>query len=85
MRKLTIFIRFTCYSAGDKIEKKEMGRACGAYGEGRGIYRFLVGKHQGKSPLERPGHRREDNFNIDLQEVTYGGMDWTELAQDRDS
>jgi len=53
-------------------------------GEGRGMYRVLVGKAEGKRPLGRPRHRWEDNIKMDLQEVGCGGMDWIELAQDRD-
>jgi len=53
-------------------------------GEGRGVYRVLVGKPEGKRPLGRPRRRWEDNIKIDLQEVGCGGMDWIELAQDRD-
>jgi len=53
-------------------------------GEGRGVYRVLVGKPEGKRPLGRPRLRWEDNVKMDLQEVGYGGMDWIELAQDRD-
>ena len=45
---------------------------------------FLVGKHEGKRPLGRPRHRWEDNIKMNLQEVVRRGMDWTELAQDRD-
>jgi hypothetical protein len=52
-------------------------------GEGRGIYRVLLGKSEGKRPLGRPRHRWEDNIKMDLQEVGCGGMDWIELAQDR--
>ena len=52
-------------------------------GEGRGLHRFLVGKPEGKRPLERPRRRWEDNINMDHQEVG-GGGDWMELAQDRD-
>jgi hypothetical protein len=53
-------------------------------GEGRGVYRVLVGKPEGKRPLETPRRRWEDNIKMDLQEVGCGGMDWIELAQDRD-
>jgi hypothetical protein len=53
-------------------------------GEGRGVYRVLVGKPEGKRPLGRPRRRWEDNIKADLQEVGFGGMDWIELAQDRD-
>jgi len=53
-------------------------------GERRGVYRVLVGKPEGKRPLERPRRRWENNIKMDLQEVRRGGMDWIELAQDRD-
>jgi len=48
------------------------------------VYRVLVGRHEGKRPLGRPRRRWEDNIKMDLQEVGCGGMDWIELAQDRD-
>ena len=53
-------------------------------GERRGVYRCLVGKPEGKKPLGRPRCRWEDNNKVDLQGVGYGGVDWIELAQDRD-
>ena len=65
------------------MERNEMGGACGAYGEGRGLHRVLVGKPEGKRPLGRPRLRWEDNIKMDLREVGRRG-DWMELAQDRD-
>jgi hypothetical protein len=54
-------------------------------GKRRGEYRFLVGNPEGKTPLGRLGRRWEDNIKIDLQEVRCGDMDWSDVAQDRDS
>jgi len=53
-------------------------------GEGRGVYRVLVGKPEGKRLLGRPRRGWENNIKINLQEVGCGGTDWIELAQDRD-
>ena len=53
-------------------------------GEGRGVYRVLVGKPEGKRPLGRARRRWEDNIKMYLQEVGCGGVNWIELAQDRD-
>jgi hypothetical protein len=53
-------------------------------GEQRTAYRILVGKPEGKRPLERPRHSRVDNIKMGLREIGWGGMDWINLAQDRD-
>jgi hypothetical protein len=53
-------------------------------GEGRGVYRVLVGKPEGKRPLGRPRSRWEDNVRMALQEVGCGCDEWIGLAQDRD-
>jgi len=52
--------------------------------ESRGVYRFLVGKPEGKMPFGRLRRRWDDNNKMDLQEVGCGGMDWIELTVDRD-
>ena len=49
--------------------------------EWRGVHKVLVGKPEGKRPLERPRRRWEDNIKMDLQEVGRGCGDWVELAQ----
>jgi len=54
-------------------------------GEGRGLYRVLVGKPEGKRPLGRRKRRWDDTIKMDFQEVECGGMEWIELAQDTDS
>jgi len=53
-------------------------------GESRGVYRVLVGRPEGRRPLGRHRHRWDDNINMDLRKVGCGGIDWIELAQDRD-
>jgi hypothetical protein len=57
-----------------------MGRACSTNGEKRNPYRILVGKR----PLGRPRRRWVDNIKMDLRETEWDGMNWIDLAQDRD-
>jgi hypothetical protein len=52
-------------------------------GEGRSVYRVLVGRPEGKRPLGRPRHRWEDNIKMDLREIGTDGMDCIWLSQDR--
>jgi hypothetical protein len=51
--------------------------------EGRGAYRILVGRPEGRRPIGRPRLRWEDNIKIDLQEVGWEDVDWIDMAQDR--
>jgi len=53
-------------------------------GNRRIAHRFMLGRPEGKGPLGRPTHRWEENIKTELREVELGGMDWIELAQDRD-
>jgi hypothetical protein len=47
-------------------------------------YRILVGKPEGKRPLGRRRDRWVDNIKMDLREIRWDGLDWIDLAQDRD-
>jgi hypothetical protein len=52
--------------------------------EKRNAYRSFVGKPEGKRPLGRPRHMREDTIKMDLRQIGWVGMDWIHLSQDRD-
>jgi hypothetical protein len=47
-------------------------------------YRNLVGEPEGKSALGRATRKWENNIKMDLREIGWGGLDWNDLAQDRD-
>jgi hypothetical protein len=66
------------------VKENEMGRACSTNVEQRNAYRILVGNPEGKRPLRRPRPRWVDNIKMDLREIGWDGMDWIDLAQDRD-
>jgi hypothetical protein len=53
-------------------------------GEKRNAYRILVGKPEGKRPLGRRRRRWVDNIKMVLREIGWDGMDWIDLAQDKD-
>jgi hypothetical protein len=53
-------------------------------GEKRNTYRIVMGKPDGKSPLGRTRHRWVDNITVGLGEIGWDGVDWIDLAQDRD-
>jgi hypothetical protein len=52
-------------------------------GDGRGVYRVLVGRPEGKRPLGRPRRRWEDNIKMGLKEIMIDGATWIRLAQDK--
>jgi hypothetical protein len=66
------------------VKDDEMGMACSMNGEKRNSYKTLAGKPEGKKPLGRLRSRWVDNIKIDLREIGWYGMDWIDVAQDRD-
>jgi hypothetical protein len=66
-----------------KSRRMRWARHVARMGEGRGAYRVLVGRPEGKRPLGRPRRRWEDNIKMDLREIGIDGTNWILLAQDR--
>jgi hypothetical protein len=63
------------------MKEDEVGLTCGTHG--RGVFRVLVGRPEGKRPLGKPMRRREDNTKMGLRERGIDGANWIRLAQDR--
>jgi hypothetical protein len=61
-----------------------MGGACSTNGDKRNAHRILVGKPEGKIPLGRPISRSVDNIKMGRREIGWDGVDWIDMAQDRD-
>jgi hypothetical protein len=59
-------------------------QGCSTYGEKRNARRSLVKKSEVKRKLGRPRYKWEDNIKMYLREIGWSGMDWIDLAQDRD-
>jgi hypothetical protein len=76
------------YSSPNIVRVIKLRRMMGAghmarMGEGRGVYRVLVGRSEGKRPLGRPRRKWKDNIKMDLREVGIDGANWIQLSQDR--
>jgi hypothetical protein len=65
------------------MKEDEVGGTCSMHGEGRSVYRVLVGSSKGKRTLGRPRHRWEDNIKMDVRGIGIDGVNWIQLAQDR--
>jgi hypothetical protein len=88
-RKLHTGELHNLYSSPDIIKQIKSRRMRWAghvahVGEGRNVYRVLVGKPEGKRPLERPRRRWEDGIKMYFREIGWGSMEWIRLAHDRD-
>jgi hypothetical protein len=67
-----------------KLRRMKWAGHVARMGEGREVYRVLVGKSEGKIPLGRPRRRLEDGIRMDLREIGWGNTEWIQLAQGRD-
>jgi hypothetical protein len=88
-RKLHCGELHNLYSSPDIIRQIKSRRMSWAgsvvrVAKGRKVYRVLVGKPEGKKPLERPRHRWKNGNKMDLREINWAGMEWIQLAQGRD-
>jgi hypothetical protein len=77
-------IHFAKYNQNDQVKENDIGRACSTNEEKRNAYRLSAGKPERKRRLGLPRHRWVNNIKMDLREVELGGMDWTDLVQDKD-
>jgi hypothetical protein len=66
-----------------KSRRMRWARHVARMGEGRGLYRILVGRPKGKRPLGRRRRRKEDNIKMNLREIGIDGANWIRLAQDK--
>jgi hypothetical protein len=72
------------YNENDEVMRMRWAGHVARMGDKWNAYRILMGKPEGKRPLGRPRHRLVRNIKIDLREIGWDGMDWINLAQDRD-
>jgi hypothetical protein len=68
----------------DQVKEDVICRVFSTNGEKENAYRILLGKPEVKRSLRRPRSRWVDNIKMDLREIEWNGMDWIDLAQDRD-
>jgi hypothetical protein len=88
-KRLHNYELYDLYSSPNIIRLIKSGRMRWAglvarVGDRRGAYRVLVGRPEGNIPLARPKRRWENNIKMYLQEVGCKGMDWIDVAQDKD-
>jgi hypothetical protein len=67
-----------------KSRRVRWGEYAASMGEMRNAYKNMVGRPERKMQFGTPRHRWEDNIKMDLREIRFGGVDWMNLAQERD-
>jgi hypothetical protein len=72
------------YASSSRIRRMRWAKHVTRMADKRNAYSILVGNPEGKRPLKRQRCRWVNNIKLDLREIGWGGMDWSELAQDRD-
>jgi hypothetical protein len=77
-------VLFAQYNWNDQVKEQKMGRACSTNGAKRNSYWILMRKPEGKRPLERIRRVWADNTKMDLREIGWDGLDWIDLAENRD-
>jgi transcription termination factor 2 len=71
------------YSSPNIVRRMRWAGYVARMGEGRCVYRILVGRPEGKRPLGKPRRRWKDNIKMDLREIGIDGANWIQLVQDR--
>jgi hypothetical protein len=77
-------VLFAKYNYNDQVKEDEIGRTCSTNGKKMNAYRILVENPEGKRPLGRPRRRWVNSNKMDHRGIEWDGMDWIDLAQDRD-
>jgi hypothetical protein len=85
--QVALWFDHTCFEKNfinTKSRKMRWAGHVARMGERKDAYRGLVGRSEGKGPLGKPTHRWENNIKMNIQELSWGRMDWIDQAQDRD-
>jgi hypothetical protein len=79
-----VYFHFNVCTRMIKSRRKRCAGHAVRMGEKRNVYSILVGKPEGKRPVGRPRRRWVDNIKMDLREIEWVGVDWIDVARDRD-
>jgi hypothetical protein len=83
MRNFTFFYSSPNIIRQIKLRRMKWAGHVARMGEERKVYKVLVGKPKGKTPLGRPRSKWEEEIRLGFRETGWGGVEWIQLAQDR--